>query len=466
MLSHIDQNESIYTIKKLNRFAMVYDMKSTMEEITDENLQQAISFNEADKNITDMDQQKKLIDMKEAIVSQLMVATDMQKSIGEAYPDLVNEAKIRKASLDKDANRSGLDKAKNDLLGFNKRAAKKKLKKIEEKQRIYNENFNNPQEDIEKLYQEKRFNKQRKLNDADSSKGLFAHMVNYAVHRSESTRRNKSQTQEYKNIIEQRLAKPITIKSSDERSSLKGHVFTPNIKWNKKVVIIYGGSADPNHAQNGMAKNIESYLNNGFKVYQVDYRGYGESGVKKENGKFESFSVTEKTLYQDGEDILKFAADDSNVSMSKIILHGYSMGGSVASRVAAKIARDVNLRKLKGEKVGKKEKLGGLVMDSPMHNMYGIVKNLCGNDTLASCAQWAAGKYSTEDHLGVLHDNQPDIPILFVSGRENDHISLDVTNIDKKYKFTNSTTSKVKRGHMDSHISDNVIYKKFEKGKK
>ncbi|MCM8532438.1 MAG: alpha/beta hydrolase [Lentisphaeraceae bacterium] len=70
---------------------------------------------------------------------------------------------------------------------------------------------------------------------------------------------------------------------------------------------------------------IETWNKNGYNILTFDYRGFGSSeGIPTEDG-----------IYQDSEAALKWL-EDNRLTQKRFIIHGHSLGTSVAARLAAK----------------------------------------------------------------------------------------------------------------------------------
>lgn len=86
--------------------------------------------------------------------------------------------------------------------------------------------------------------------------------------------------------------------------------------------------------QHGNAGNISHRLDSlrifhelGLNVFIYDYRGYGQS----------SGSPSEMGVYRDARAAWRWLVDEAGVEPSSIVLFGRSMGGAVASRLAAEV---------------------------------------------------------------------------------------------------------------------------------
>jgi fermentation-respiration switch protein FrsA (DUF1100 family) len=71
---------------------------------------------------------------------------------------------------------------------------------------------------------------------------------------------------------------------------------------------------------------LEEARKNGFEVLGVDYRGYGLSGG----------SPSERAYYADAEAVVAHCRDKLGWKPERIIVHGRSLGGAAAARIAAK----------------------------------------------------------------------------------------------------------------------------------
>ncbi|NIS91442.1 MAG: prolyl oligopeptidase family serine peptidase [Woeseiaceae bacterium] len=72
--------------------------------------------------------------------------------------------------------------------------------------------------------------------------------------------------------------------------------------------------------------SIKEFHDLGLSVFIIDYRGYGQSDGKP----------TEQGLYRDGEAAWRYLTGDRGIVAQNIILFGRSLGGSVASWLAAR----------------------------------------------------------------------------------------------------------------------------------
>src|SRR3989338_832113 len=73
-------------------------------------------------------------------------------------------------------------------------------------------------------------------------------------------------------------------------------------------------------------KRAQTFLNEGFSVFMIDYRGFGKSII--------DIPISESTLLQDGEIAFEWAKKLH--PDSPIVIYGYSLGTGVAAHVASK----------------------------------------------------------------------------------------------------------------------------------
>ena len=71
--------------------------------------------------------------------------------------------------------------------------------------------------------------------------------------------------------------------------------------------------------------SIRQFFDLGLSVLIIDYRGSGQSGGK----------TTESGIYRDADAAWRYLTEDRDISASDIIVFGRSLGGSVASHLAA-----------------------------------------------------------------------------------------------------------------------------------
>jgi pimeloyl-ACP methyl ester carboxylesterase len=239
---------------------------------------------------------------------------------------------------------------------------------------------------------------------------------------------------------------------------LRGYRFDPAANPNPrpgdgKAVILFSGSGgtnqdeDPNNNSTGQLRSAaEFYVRQGATVFAVDYRGYGRS---------RNDYITEKSLAKDAMRVYDYVKNQQNpngvnFTDADIIVHGYSLGGAIAAKVAKNVAK-------------RGDTLGGLVLHSAMDSTYKAAKAGIGVPVLGQIggffASLSAGGFDTASRLNKIHAHDAAMPIHFMGGNQNqgDQLALSATNLDQVGNFANRTSYTAGAGHLDtaSHFSRN-----------
>lgn len=91
-----------------------------------------------------------------------------------------------------------------------------------------------------------------------------------------------------------------------------------------KVLFCHGNLDNISHVEN--QKLLAFLSHNGYEVFAIDYRGFGESeGIPEEMG-----------LYSDVETLVGHLAEEYNINNEELILWGHSLGSAVVIDVASK----------------------------------------------------------------------------------------------------------------------------------
>jgi pimeloyl-ACP methyl ester carboxylesterase len=235
---------------------------------------------------------------------------------------------------------------------------------------------------------------------------------------------------------------------------LRGYLYLPpriSPSSLKELVIFYSGSSAPNASEVGAAASV--YNRMGVAVLGVDYRGWGRSNSRPGLTPLTGANITETHACQDAREIYRYAVEILGVAPNRIILHGFSLGGAMASQTAADIAEEA-------ARTGA-SRLGGLVLQSPIRDMTSAAAGtLPFPKPLAYMAGWiggffTGGNYNTAAHLKRLAKYDPDIPLHFIGGSSanGDQLSLDITKLDRIAKalkhpaFTQVTSYSGSEGH-------------------
>ena len=216
-------------------------------------------------------------------------------------------------------------------------------------------------------------------------------------------------------------------------SNLTGLKFNPTgitpkgePKNNGKSVIVYSGTHTNGLDQ--MKAAIKKYTDEGFTVYQMDYRGYGENSGDRD----EDFRVSEQSLNEDAHALFEHVQQNQGEGKTNndIILHGFSMGGAVASRLAADISEQA------AASGDNSQKLGGLTLHSSMRNLKHAAGQSFGKGPLGWLAGWISkrhlGRFSTKQALQDIAKADPTLPVNLISGSEDrgDGLNLKETKLE------------------------------------
>jgi acetyl esterase/lipase len=192
---------------------------------------------------------------------------------------------------------------------------------------------------------------------------------------------------------------------------LDGHFYTPQgslkngIKpgepdTGRPVVLLLtgsGGTAEEYGCNLGTKYSQQLDAN----VMSINYRGYGTSQGKP----------TEKGLYQDAQAMYDHLVKDMGFKPDQIIIHGFSMGASVAAQLH-KAADDHGVQ------------LKGVVYDRPMVSTKDATEAHVGSSKIGSIAKWAVGKMDVGGTVPQLNDKST--PILVSHDRRKDSDNQDV----------------------------------------
>ena len=216
-----------------------------------------------------------------------------------------------------------------------------------------------------------------------------------------------------------------------------------------KAVILFSGSGGPN--ENQLEPVADFYAKQGTTAFAVNYRGYGGSRDKGAFGGEKNPWLSEDGLYHDARRIYKYVNQTGGFAPGDITLHGFSLGGAVASNLAKKLAK-------------KGVQLGGLVLHSSIETAYkaayaegeemgGKAVGVLGG--LGS--KLAAGDFSTSAHLKKLVERDPDLPVHFMSGGYGDQLALDQTGLTGIGGLNNSSSHQAGGDHLttSSHLQGN-----------
>ena len=216
-----------------------------------------------------------------------------------------------------------------------------------------------------------------------------------------------------------------------------------------KVIVLFSGSGGTNEDQLGPLADY--YTGQGSVVYAANYQGYGTSVHDTNAVGNDDTMLSESGLYEDAYRIYTYAQINSGVTPDNIILHGFSLGGSVAAHVAKRLAK-------------RGQRLGGLVLHSSIDSAYtqadkgsaemmGPVGHVIG--PIAGMGnKMAAGSFDTASALKELAVYDPDLPVHLMSGSANagDQLALGKTGLGDvaTSNFNTVTQNEGAGGHLNT----------------
>ena len=160
----------------------------------------------------------------------------------------------------------------------------------------------------------------------------------------------------------------------------------------------------------------------GLSVFIIDYRGYGQSGGKP----------SERGLYRDGEAAWRYLTEDRGIAPENIIIFGRSLGGSVASWVAAQ------------------EKPAALIVESSFTSVPDIARDLYPWLPV----RWLSRlRHATRDAVA-----KTTCPVLVVHSRDDEIIPFH--HGEAIYGAANEPKQflEIRGGHNDGHAVSATVY--------
>lgn len=219
-----------------------------------------------------------------------------------------------------------------------------------------------------------------------------------------------------------------------------------------KAVILFSGSGGPN--EDMMEPVAEFYCRQGAVAFGVNYRGYGNSRDVGVLGGESTPFMSEQGIYDDARRIFNYVNQTAGFAAADITLHGFSLGGAVASHLAKKLAKP-------GPNGQPGVQLGGLVLHSSIKSAYKAARDETGIPGVAQLgglgAKGSAGNFDTEAHLRQLAARDPNLPIHFMGGSHNagDQLALSHTQLEQTGQgtFTNVSSRSGQGGHLDDNTT-------------
>lgn len=384
-------------------------------------------------------------DAQQKVVQALLLDDEGTLQVSQlGMRDLVAARDEEMDRLQREASRSGADKITHDRLGKKKRAAKKRLEEINRMRQLVQE-IRDQRADPNlagELAQQRSISRGRRWHNPLRAVMNSSALGSHADRHGYADGGDKTQFETINSASLSAVA--ITTASG----TLKGALYSPTTAApTGKLVIFFSGSHGPNASM--ITPVARAYTEAGASVLGVDYRGFGKSESQKVKGTTRTKQGThlcEASLYEDGRAIYQYAITTMGYKPCDVILHGFSLGGSVASKVAADVAEE-NARQ---QQVSDDQRLGGLVLHSSIDSMYSAGKSMTGNFAPAGTVAWAgAGGYNTTSHMRRLHRFDPKLPVHYRGGGEEDQLSLEVTklHLDPQAQFANASVFRGTEAH-------------------
>lgn len=185
------------------------------------------------------------------------------------------------------------------------------------------------------------------------------------------------------------------------------------------VLFFHGNAGNISHR----LYSIKEWYELGLSVFIIDYRGYGQSEGKP----------TEQGLYRDGEAAWRFLTGKRGFAPGNIIVFGRSLGGSIASWIAAK------------------EKPAALIVESSFTSVPDI-----GQQAYPWLpVRWLSRfRHATRDNV-----QKSTSPVLVVHSRDDEIIPFrhgeaifDAANEPKRFL-------EIRGGHNDGHATSATLYR-------
>ena len=210
----------------------------------------------------------------------------------------------------------------------------------------------------------------------------------------------------------------VTLRASD---GVNSHGWFVPGDTSRVVLYFHGNDGNISHR----LYSIKEWHDLGFSVFIIDYRGYGQSDGKP----------TEQGLYRDGRAAWRYLTDDRGIAPDDIIIFGRSLGGSVASWIAAR------------------EKPAALIVESSFTSVP---------DVGQSAYPWlpvrwlSRFKHPTRDHVAMTTR-----PVLVVHSRDDELIPFQ--HGEAIFEAANEPKSflEIRGGHNDGHAVSATAWRSF-----
>lgn len=399
--------------------------------------------------------------LRNQIIDMLMIDESSAEQLGTAFRLEAGLAKSQTAAMQKDADVSGVAKLKHDFFGSKRRAAKRNLNLLKMRQQQLAVIRAQKGQVALKREEYVPADGNVKLIQKDVKDGFkYNPLHGFGTAIVTGSRKERRDGKEFVHYGCDALEEDVQIPTA--KGVLCGRIYKPVKNVTGKVAIVITGRGGSNAY---MSPNLSaSYLAAGAAVVCVDMRGFGSSySVDKEQKRTGTY-LSAAGMYADAREIYDYVKANMAGNTSDIIIHGYSLGGAVATKLAADIAAENAQKLAQGKTVTEKDRLGGLVLSSPADKFSNALSHTVGSSKVGivalatglgevakGIAYTTVGGLNTDEHLRTLHKYDPNIPVMFTSGEAkfDDFLSLEATQLNhvKGAEFRNSTSETGMHGH-------------------
>ena len=185
------------------------------------------------------------------------------------------------------------------------------------------------------------------------------------------------------------------------------------------VLYFHGNAGNISHR----LYSIRDWHELGLSVFIIDYRGYGQSDGKP----------SEQGLYRDAEAAWAYLTDDREIDPGDVVVFGRSLGGSVASWLAAR------------------EQPAGLIVESSFTSVPDI-----GQEAYPWLpVRWLSRfQHATRDHV-----SEVTVPVLVVHSRDDEIIPFHHGEAIFAAANEPKTFMEIRGGHNDGHVMSATVYR-------
>jgi fermentation-respiration switch protein FrsA (DUF1100 family) len=208
----------------------------------------------------------------------------------------------------------------------------------------------------------------------------------------------------------------VTLETSD---GVKVHGWFVPGESDRVLLYFHGNAGNISHR----LYSIREWHDLGFSVFIIDYRGYGQSSGKP----------TEQGLYQDGHAAWRYLTDSRGIAPDDIIVFGRSLGGSVASWLAAR------------------EEPAALIVESSFTSVPDVGQAVYPWLPVRWLSRF---KHATRDHVTTTT-----CPVLVVHSRDDEIIPFHHGEAIFEAANEPKTFLEIRGGHNDAHAVSAALYR-------